>query len=1097
MLGTSRVVLTTRSAGLCLSLAAGLTVAAPRVVAEPLDVTSAAAAHAAHCSQCNHGEGLPNFDIRVDDAVIRAVAETSAQAAAAKARAAAAPLIASVRGLAVDFDESLGTVKFLRTTEGFLTAQRPGAPWGVVAGDFIAANRGLVGFDAAELTRNRVPRDFVTRHNGVRSVTVQQVHEGVDVFEAIARLSVTSRGELVNLSSTMIERPAGGFVVEAPKLSAARAVMLAAADAGVTVSEDALAVAEAESGVERRTVWRSPLSLRADEPLVTKLVYFPLTRDTLVPAWAVVVPQHGAGHTYDTLIDATDGKVLHRTDRLLCAAPITMRVFTGDSPAPMSPGLPSPVSTQASQVTRDLITINPQDVQEWSPQGWIPDGTFETIGNNVAAHTDADGNNSADLPRPSGGASLTFDFGIDLTQPPSAYRDAAVTQMFYLCNKYHDRLYALGFDEPAGNYQNDNFGNGGAGGDRIQADVQDSSSTNNANFGTSGNDGTGGRVQMFVWTSPNPDRDGALESDIVYHELTHGTSIRLHGTLSQSQSAGMGEGWSDFVALSINAQPGDDPDAIYTMGPYALYQYFGMTSNYYFGIRRYPYTTNMNKGPLTFGDIDPALYNVPGSVPRSPASTAANNDVHDHGEVWCQILWECRAGMIHAHGFAGNEMMLQLVIDAMKLAPANPTFIQSRDAILNADAAANGGANAGILWTAFARRGIGTGASAPAASTVSGVVESFVSPIFTTFTFPDGLPAQLSPVTGTPFRVNVTGTGLSVTDDSGRLSYRVDDGAFQTVPMLQTGPGQYLATLPAQPCMATVDYYVTVGTSEGDRTSPASAPSAFAAAKVFTSVLVVASDSFESPSGWTTGPDTATTGGWVRVDPIGTTAQPGDDHTGAPGIQCFVTGQGPVGGGIGDADIDNGQVILNSPVYDLASVGDATVSYWRWYSNGTSAAPFSDVFRVQVSTNNGGSWTAAETVGPANTPDTNPGWRFAAWSLSSLGLTPTSQVKVRFIAEDAGSGSLVEAAVDDFTITGLLCEGGPAACGPADLGVQGGMAGHDGVLDNNDFVAFIDAFFSQAPAADVGVQGGMAGSDGAFDNNDFVVFIDLFFAGCP
>ncbi|HZW07791.1 MAG TPA: M36 family metallopeptidase, partial [Phycisphaerales bacterium] len=544
VLGTSRVVLTARSAGLCLSLAAGLAVAVPRVSAQPLGVGSAAAAHAPHCSQCNHGEGLANFDIRIDDAVIRAAAGTSAQFAAEKSAAAGAGLRASVRGLAMDFDESLGTLKFLRSTEGFLTGQRPGAPWTAVAGEFIGANRGLIGFAPEELTRNRLPRDFVTKHNGVRSVTVQQVHEGVDVFEATLRLSVTSRGELINLSSTMLDRPEAGFAVEPPKLSAAEALALAAADAGVTLAAASLKATEPESGRDRRTVWAAPASLRSDEPLVTRLVYFPLTRDRLVPAWAVVVPQHGVGHTYDTLIDAVDGKVLHRTDRLLCAAPVTMRVFTGDSPAPMSPGLPSPAGTQAPMVARELITINPQDVQEWSPQGWIPDGTFETIGNNVAAHTDADGNNSADLPRPSGGASLTFDFEMDLAQPPSAYRDAAVTQMFYLCNTYHDRLYALGFDEPAGNYQNDNFGNGGAGGDRIQADVQDSASSNNANFGTSGNDGSGGRVQMFLWTSPNPDRDGALESDIVYHELAHGTSIRLHGTLSQAQSAGMGEGWS-------------------------------------------------------------------------------------------------------------------------------------------------------------------------------------------------------------------------------------------------------------------------------------------------------------------------------------------------------------------------------------------------------------------------------------------------------------------------------------------------------------------------------------------------------------------------
>jgi hypothetical protein len=67
---------------------------------------------------------------------------------------------------------------------------------------------------------------------------------------------------------------------------------------------------------------------------------------------------------------------------------------------------------------------------------------------------------------------------------------------------------------------------------------------------------------------------------------------------------------------------------------------------------------------------------------------------------------------------------------------------------------------------------------------------------------------------------------------------------------------------------------------------------------------------------------------------------------------------------------------------------------------------------------------------------------------------------------------------------------------PADLGAQGGAAGHDGVLDNNDFVVFIDYFFNHNPLADVGRQGGVTPGDGAWDNNDFVVFIDQFFAGC-
>ncbi|MFT3684636.1 MAG: tail fiber protein [Phycisphaerales bacterium] len=68
---------------------------------------------------------------------------------------------------------------------------------------------------------------------------------------------------------------------------------------------------------------------------------------------------------------------------------------------------------------------------------------------------------------------------------------------------------------------------------------------------------------------------------------------------------------------------------------------------------------------------------------------------------------------------------------------------------------------------------------------------------------------------------------------------------------------------------------------------------------------------------------------------------------------------------------------------------------------------------------------------------------------------------------------------------------------PADIGMQGGLPGHDGYLDNNDFIAFISLFFGSNPIADFGMQGGLAGSDGHYDNNDFIAFISAFFSDCP
>src|SRR4029077_15149650 len=166
----------------------------------------------------------------------------------------------------------------------------------------------------------------------------------------------------------------------------------------------------------------------------------------------------------------------------------------------------------------------------------------------------------------------------------------------------HDRLYQLGFTEAAGNFQSNNFGRGGAGNDAVQADAQDGGGFNNANFSTPP-DGSAGRMQVYVFNGSSPARDGDFDAEVVLHEYTHGLSNRRVGGgvgISALQSAGMGEGWSDFYGLALLSEPGDDPGANTAAGGYATYQFFNLTENYYYGIRRYPYSTNLSKNPLTF-----------------------------------------------------------------------------------------------------------------------------------------------------------------------------------------------------------------------------------------------------------------------------------------------------------------------------------------------------------------------------------------------------------------------------------------------------------------------------------------------------------------
>lgn len=113
-------------------------------------------------------------------------------------------------------------------------------------------------------------------------------------------------------------------------------------------------------------------------------------------------------------------------------------------------------------------------------------------------------------------------------------------------------------------------------------------------------------------------------------------------------------------------------------------------------------------------------------------------------------LWEARANLIAKYGFAtGNQLILQLVTDGMNLSPSNPNFLQARNGILQADVVNNGGANQGELWTAFAKRGMGSSATSPASSTTVGLVEAYDIPDSLSVSLTTGLTSS-GPVGG-PF----------------------------------------------------------------------------------------------------------------------------------------------------------------------------------------------------------------------------------------------------------------------------------------------------------------------------------------------------------
>jgi len=149
------------------------------------------------------------------------------------------------------------------------------------------------------------------------------------------------------------------------------------------------------------------------------------------------------------------------------------------------------------------LVSNPADATA-SPAGWLAGDQWSNhiTGNNASAYLDTDNNDLPDAndePETDGVFDAAFDAGIQ----PSAgdNTDVAVQNLFYLNNLIHDTLYSAGFTEAAGNFQEDNFGRGGRGGDPVQAQAQDGGGLDNANFSTP-RDGRDPRMQMYLWTVP-------------------------------------------------------------------------------------------------------------------------------------------------------------------------------------------------------------------------------------------------------------------------------------------------------------------------------------------------------------------------------------------------------------------------------------------------------------------------------------------------------------------------------------------------------------------------------------------------------------------
>jgi hypothetical protein len=290
---------------------------------------------------------------------------------------------------------------------------------------------------------------------------------------------------------------------------------------------------------------------------------------------------------------------------------------------------------------------------------------------------------------------------------------------------------------------------------------------------------------------------------------------------------------------------------------------------------------------------------------------------------------------------------------------------------------------------------------------------------------PDGVPPAVSGVTCLYATDDVVGPypiEATVTDNLGfvtaTLNWRTTPQWNQT-PMQALPNDRFRAVIPGQPLGSTVEYFVEArDAAQNSATDPPGGPGAPYVFRVASAIPVFADDA-ELDQGWTLGVtgDNATTGRWVREDPVLDTAtgnpnlvyQPEDDHTPPPGVVCFVTGNAPPGSPAGTNDVDGGCTTLLSPIFDVSNAAEAVVRYWRWYTNETT---LDDVFNVDLSTDGGTTWLPFERVGPGSRQP----WLEVRQSLRCLGIPLTSQMRLRFVACDLNSASLTEALVDDVLI---------------------------------------------------------------------------------
>jgi uncharacterized repeat protein (TIGR01451 family) len=407
-----------------------------------------------------------------------------------------------------------------------------------IAQKHLQENVKALNLSPADLEDYKVQDNYVSAHNGVTHLYLIQKHQGIEVYNGMININILPNGKVLNLGNRFIADLQSRVNTTSPQISAKQAVEKVIQHFNV-ITEVPYVLAEAERVNDQEIIFtHQGIAL---EPIKTKLYYQPLEDKSVRLVWQVNLYEENAQNWWNARIDAITGELVAFNNQVIkcnfghsaeeCHVSHNHN-HTATSTALVDDEVNNaynviPLGFESPNHGPRVLQVAPADLTA-SPFGWHDTDGVEghdytiTRGNNVHAYHDIFNLNTSSGDEPDGGDSLFFDFPFDENNnSPYTQIDAATSNLFYWNNMMHDVWYQYGFDEVSGNFQANNYTNGGEQGDYVRAECLDGSGTNNANFGT-GADGSVGRMQMFFWGNGTPPTGGEATLEVTAPETVAG-----------------------------------------------------------------------------------------------------------------------------------------------------------------------------------------------------------------------------------------------------------------------------------------------------------------------------------------------------------------------------------------------------------------------------------------------------------------------------------------------------------------------------------------------------------------------------------------------